>query len=614
MVHKAQSSTVSGRNSPSFDKNDIKEVKPSLLNLDCIKQEPIDEEYKQSVSPSISTEDIKDEPNVIKKEDLKIGSVFSLTGVSTSTAPTLTHRDLPASCSNCKKVLMDGETVYQRKAHSNIFCSTPCLLKFYQTKQAKKTCHFCLQAITQPKDVLQAPVDNEETMKDFCSQTCLSSFNYKTIMSTRISIVPVIKHEILQQDVVHKICSDPCFFRFCNMNNLSVCENCRSNCNTPVMLKMENGSIKLCSAECLVQFKQKIEAPQPCAMCSTPHLMSDMVENKNSEDVVELFCTNSCVMAAKIQAVSASVCIVKPLFLTACHLAMSDASIRNFCTLTCAMAFKFKTFFSFVLQETQNAATSPTAASDQTQCDFLKPPEKLPCAQCRRILKTTPKVVQKKGKMNFVCSQACSQEFKRVNNTMGKCEFCKNERIIKDVKRVNDKDCYFCSDGCIMLFCHELEERWGEYCHLCAYCLSTSKTLVTAQYKGVEEEFCSEECNSNYNMLFCHLAKCDTCGREGKLRQSLPMLGEVKHFCDLKCLLHFCNKKVQMVNKVSSPPKSAGTVESSPVIANVISLAGTLAKQPDASASSAQHGTHSHRHYVNYPDCPPVGNTHLNNF
>ncbi|XP_051245715.1 zinc finger MYM-type protein 4-like isoform X1 [Dicentrarchus labrax] len=600
MVHKAQSSTVSGRNSPSFDKNDIKEVKPSLLNLDCIKQEPIDEEYKQSVSPSISTEDIKDEPNVIKKEDLKIGSVFSLTGVSTSTAPTLTHRDLPASCSNCKKVLMDGETVYQRKAHSNIFCSTPCLLKFYQTKQAKKTCHFCLQAITQPKDVLQAPVDNEETMKDFCSQTCLSSFNYKTIMSTRISIVPVasqsqcsmcsrycvIKHEILQQDVVHKICSDPCFFRFCNMNNLSVCENCRSNCNTPVMLKMENGSIKLCSAECLVQFKQKIEAPQPCAMCSTPHLMSDMVENKNSEDVVELFCTNSCVMAAKIQAVSASGIPLNcdncgKTTLPACHLAMSDASIRNFCTLTCAMAFK----------ETQNAATSPTAASDQTQCDFLKPPEKLPCAQCRRILKTTPKVVQKKGKMNFVCSQACSQEFKRVNNTMGKCEFCKNERIIKDVKRVNDKDCYFCSDGCIMLFCHELEERWGEYCHLCAYCLSTSKTLVTAQYKGVEEEFCSEECNSNYNMLFCHLAKCDTCGREGKLRQSLPMLGEVKHFCDLKCLLHFCNKKVQMVNKatVSSPPKSAGTVESSPVIANVISLAGTLAKQPDASASSAQH-------------------------
>lgn len=47
---------------------------------------------------------------------------------------------------------------------------------------------------------------------------------------------------------------------------------------------------------------------------------------------------------------------------------------------------------------------------------------------------------------------------------------------------------------------------------------------------------------------FSQVAKCDTCGHEGKLRQSLPILGEVKHFCDLKCLLHFCNKKVQMVN------------------------------------------------------------------
>lgn len=64
------------------------------------------------------------------------------------------------------------------------------------------------------------------------------------------------KREIIQQDVVHKICSDPCFLRFCNMNNLCICENCCSHCNTPVMLKVEGGSRKLCSAECLAQFKQ----------------------------------------------------------------------------------------------------------------------------------------------------------------------------------------------------------------------------------------------------------------------------------------------------------------------------------------------------------------------
>lgn len=44
------------------------------------------------------------------------------------------------------------------------------------------------------------------------------------------------------------------------------------------------------------------------------------------------------------------------------------------------------------------------------------------------------------------------------------------------------------------------------------------------------------------------VAPCDTCGHHGKLRQSLPMQGEVKHFCFLRCLLHFCNQKVQTVH------------------------------------------------------------------
>lgn len=79
------------------------------------------------------------------QEDLKISSVFSLTGDPTPAAPPLTHMDLPASCSSCKEVLMNGETVYQRKGHTDIFCSSSCLLKFYQMKPVKKTCHFCIE-------------------------------------------------------------------------------------------------------------------------------------------------------------------------------------------------------------------------------------------------------------------------------------------------------------------------------------------------------------------------------------------------------------------------------------------------------------------------------------
>lgn len=65
---------------------------------------------------------------------------------------------------------------------------------------------------------------------------------------------------------------------------------------------------------------QKIQTPQPCTMCRNTSPISDMVENKSSENVVELFCTKSCVSAFKIQAVnssgtgrmlcSASVCLI----------------------------------------------------------------------------------------------------------------------------------------------------------------------------------------------------------------------------------------------------------------------------------------------------------------
>lgn len=58
-----------------------------------------------------------------------------------------------------------------------------------------------------------------------------------------------------------------------------------------------------------------------------------------------------------------------------------------------------------------------------------------------------------------------------------------------------------------MLFRHELEQEWGVHCSSCAYCMCISRTLVTAKYKGTDEKFCSEDCNSKYKMLFCHVSR-----------------------------------------------------------------------------------------------------------
>lgn len=61
--------------------------------------------------------------------------------------------------------------------------------------------------------------------------------------------------------------------------------------------------------------------------------------------------------------------------------------------------------------------------------------------------------------------------------------------------------------GCKLLFRHDLTKSWGKHCHSCVYCHSVSKKLVTAQYGGLTEDFCSEECRSKYTMLFCHVSE-----------------------------------------------------------------------------------------------------------
>lgn len=51
------------------------------------------------------------------------------------------------------------------------------------------------------------------------------------------------------------------------------------------------------------------------------------------------------------------------------------------------------------------------------------------------------------GKLVFVCSVKCSEEFKRANSVMSLCEYCKMEKITTEAEKINNKDCFFCSDG-----------------------------------------------------------------------------------------------------------------------------------------------------------------------
>ncbi|XP_063754586.1 zinc finger MYM-type protein 4-like isoform X2 [Eleginops maclovinus] len=581
--------------------------------LVTVKDEPIDEEYDLALISTSSAANIKDEPNMAK-DDLRIGSVFSVTpATEAQTLPVVNPSSLHMSCSHCKKSLIKGQTAFQRKGSPALFCSSSCLTTSLPTaKGATKVCHDCQKLIFRPQDVILAP-DVKGGMREFCSQSCLTSFNFKQNAfrkaSQPISAPPSLcsmcsryctsKHEVILSGAVHKLCSDACFNRFRKVNKLSMagCAHCGSYCHKkPLMLKLEDSNKTVCNVECLAKYKENTKTNQPCMMCKTTRLIGEMIHNKNSDDSVNLFCSSSCVMAFKVQSVSASGARVScdtcgKNTVPAYHLAMSDTSIRNFCTLPCVMAFqeKFKKSQTQVNVFTKlpvGSSQIQTITSTQNQQEILKAPLKLNCFQCARNINFPPEVIQIKDKLVFLCSIDCAHEFKKDNYVTSLCEYCKIEKITRDAKRINNRDCYFCSDGCKLLFRHDQTKSWGKHCNSCVYCHSVSKKLVTAQYGGSTEEFCSDECRSKYTMLFCHVAKCDTCGHKAKLKQSFSMLGEVKHFCDLTCMLQFCCDKVATQGEIFK-----GTAEATPVIANVISLAVPPTEKSNASTRTAQQST-----------------------
>ncbi|XP_003273448.1 zinc finger MYM-type protein 4 isoform X1 [Nomascus leucogenys] len=662
-----------------------------------IKEEPLDDEYDKAMAPQQGLLDkIKDEPDnaqeyshgqqqKTQEGELKISAVFSVSGsplapqLTTGFQPSLAssgmNKMLPSvpatavrvSCSGCKKILQKGQTAYQRKGSTQLFCSTLCLTGYTVPPArpppplTKKTCSSCSKDILNPKDVISAQFENTTTSKDFCSQSCLSTYELKkkpivTIntnsISTKCSMCQknaVIRHEVNYQNVVHKLCSDACFSKFRSANNLTMncCENCGGYCYSGSgqchMLQIEGQSKKFCSSSCITAYKQKSAKITPCALCKSLRSSAEMIENTNSLGKTELFCSVNCLSAYRVKMVTSAGVQVqcnscKTSAIPQYHLAMSDGSIRNFCSYSCVVAFQNlfnkptgmnssvvplsqgQVIVSIPTGSTVSAgggstsAVSPTSisssaaaglqrlAAQSQHVGFARSVVKLKCQHCNRLFATKPELLDYKGKMFQFCGKNCSDEYKKINNVMAMCEYCKIEKIVKETVRFSGADKSFCSEGCKLLYKHDLAKRWGNHCKMCSYCLQTSPKLVQNNLGGKVEEFCCEECMSKYTVLFYQMAKCDACKRQGKLSESLKWRGEMKHFCNLLCILMFCNQQsvcdppsqnnaanISMVQAASAGPPSLRK-DSTPVIANVVSLASAPAAQPTVNSNSVLQG------------------------
>ncbi|XP_018778116.2 zinc finger MYM-type protein 4 isoform X6 [Serinus canaria] len=614
--------------------------------------------------------------------ELKISAVFSVSGnplvpqlssgfqpaVASSgmskMLPSVPSTAVRVSCSGCKKILQKGQTAYQRKGSTQLFCSTLCLTGYTipasrPPASTKKTCSSCSKEILNPKDVITAQFDNTDFSKDFCSQSCLSTYELKrkpivTIHTNSISSKcsmcqknAVIRHEVNYQNVVHKLCSDACFSQFRSANNLTMncCEYCGGYCYSGSgqchVLQIEGQSKKFCSSVCVTGYKQKSAKITPCTLCKSLRSSAEMVEGTNNLGKMELFCSVNCLSAYRVKMVTSSGVQVQ---CNSCktsanpqyHLAMSDGSIRNFCSYNCVVAFQnlfnkptglnssvvplsqgqvIVSISSGTVSATGTTSTvspsstsTPAAAGLQrlaAQCQqvtFTRSVVKIKCQHCNRLFATKPELLDYKGKMFQFCGKTCCDEYKKKGNMTALCEYCRFEKIIKETVRVSGIDKTFCSEVCKLLYKHDLSKRWGNHCKMCSYCLQTSPKLVQNHFGGKTEEFCSEECMSKFTVLFYQMAKCDGCKRQGKLNESIKWQGEMKHFCNLLCILLFCKQQGapdpplpnNTANLSMAPASSSGPPslrkDSTPVIANVVSLASTPAAQPTVNSNNVLQG------------------------
>ncbi|XP_053431227.1 zinc finger MYM-type protein 1 isoform X2 [Nycticebus coucang] len=293
-------------------------------------KEPTKDELTQATSYS---EYCQAQQSKAQESELKTNTVFSdsasqlTTGTQLSLASPGTNKMLPSvsataiqvSCSGCKKILQKGQTAYQRKGSTQLFCSTPCISEYISSASSpaptKRTCSNCSKDILNSKDVITIQLEDTSSSRNFCSPSCLLSYEEKrkpfvTICSnsdlTKCSMcqkTAVIQYEVKYQNVKHSLCSGACFSKFHSANNLimNCCENCGAYCYTSSsvfqIFQMEGPSQNCSSSKNITAYKQKPAKPLTSGPCKSLKPSDEMIETTNDLGKTELFCSFNCFSA-----------------------------------------------------------------------------------------------------------------------------------------------------------------------------------------------------------------------------------------------------------------------------------------------------------------------------
>uniref|UniRef100_A0A673C2N4 Zinc finger MYM-type protein 4-like n=1 Tax=Sphaeramia orbicularis TaxID=375764 RepID=A0A673C2N4_9TELE len=363
-----------------------------------IKEEPIDEGYDAALLPQSSIRQIKEELDQEVSEELRISSVYSVGGGNTfatppapvpvpppppaaifipgrgavlqamaplpirppvpvpSSIPALApipprppQPPIPGSvrCSGCSKVLLKGQTAFQRKGSTQLFCSTVCLTGHLPPANKTRSCFQCNKCIVQPKDMITIPTETG-TFMNFCGQFCLS---IEKPFCSVCRITSRIEHEVSHQGRLHRLCSDACFVTWRKMRQLAMncCEGCGLYCNSSSgscqTLTIERSELNFCGPTCISTYKQSCRKTAECAFCHKVAVVSSTILERDQKGKIQLYCSPVCVEQSRPPRHTLSdtpfpCSLCKTTAVPQYHLAMVDGTIRNFCSFDCVSIYR----------------------------------------------------------------------------------------------------------------------------------------------------------------------------------------------------------------------------------------------------------------------------------
>uniref|UniRef100_A0A3P8XMC3 TRASH domain-containing protein n=1 Tax=Esox lucius TaxID=8010 RepID=A0A3P8XMC3_ESOLU len=456
-------------------------------------------------------------------------------------------RTVKVTCANCKKPLKKGQTAYQRKGSTHLFCSTTCLSAFSHKPTPKKSCTMCKKDITTMKGTIVAQVDSSESFQEFCSTGCLGAYENKqnppkSSIKTKCTVcgkLTEIRHEVSFKTVTHKICSDACFNRYRMANGLimNCCEQCGdylpSRASANHFLIIDGQQKRFCHQNCIRDYKQAHSKMTMCTGCRAMVRSSEVTHCIGPSGTMEPYCSTACMNKSKISSATTTVLNSEP----TCHFCkktslpqyqatLPEGKVLNFCSSTCVTKFQNATIQT--VTNGQAPLSSTTNHNIQLKCNY-----------CRGAFSLKPETLEWEDKVYQFCSKICCEDYKKLHCIVTFCEYCQEEKTLHETVKFSGVKRPFCSEGCKLLYKQDFAKRLGLKCVTCNYCTQLCKRGVTRQLAGVSRDFCSETCAKKFHEWYYKAARCDCCKVQGNLTESVQWRAEMKHFCDQQCLLRF---------------------------------------------------------------------------